>query len=275
MCDSKYRVYKDGNPIPYDVPCGKCAVCKRRRVSQWVFRLQQEEKISSSSKFITLTYDAKNLPLTANNFPTLHKPDFQKFMKRLRKRQKTKIRYYAVGEYGTLRQRPHYHAILFNVEDEEYITQAWGLGATHIGTVTASSIAYTAKYIDKDKQIPVHKNDKRVKEFSLMSKGIGKNYITPASKQYHKSDLTRCFVTTPQNIRVAIPRYYRNKIYTEKERKKQNEIISDLISEKQRIDFKEYLKNTTQQITLPEWEANQKIVRATKFKSQLKIRENG
>ena len=50
--------------------------------------------------------------------PLLYYPDVQRFIKRLRKQITTlfkdeKIRYYAIGEYGTSSYRPHWHILLF------------------------------------------------------------------------------------------------------------------------------------------------------------------
>lgn len=50
--------------------------------------------------------------------PLLYYPDMQRFIKRLRKQISTlfkdeKIRYYAIGEYGTSSYRPHWHILLF------------------------------------------------------------------------------------------------------------------------------------------------------------------
>lgn len=50
--------------------------------------------------------------------PLLYYPDMQRFIKRLRKQITTlfkdeKIRYYAIGEYGTSSYRPHWHLLLF------------------------------------------------------------------------------------------------------------------------------------------------------------------
>lgn len=55
--------------------------------------------------------------------PLLYYPDLQRFMKRLRKYlskyfKNEKIRYYAIGEYGTSSYRPHWHILLFTDSDE-------------------------------------------------------------------------------------------------------------------------------------------------------------
>ena len=192
MCDSPFYVEKNsntanmGNPRnlgKFPVPCGRCPPCKKRKVQQWVFRMMQEEKVSESSHFITLTYNTDNVPISENGFMTLDKADWQKFMKRLRKRNTKKLRYYAVGEYGGKTDRPHYHAIIYNLDHEDLIAESWKIGTVHIGTVSGSSIAFTTKYIDKEKRIPMFERDDRLREFSLMSKGLGKNYINEKSIQ--------------------------------------------------------------------------------------------
>lgn len=181
--------------------------------------MRQEAKVSSSSYFVTLTYDTLTVPISENGFMTLDKRDFQLFMKRLRKLSKNKLRYYVAGEYGTERQRPHYHMILFNLEDLEYLNDAWQKGEIHVGRVAGPSIAYTVKYIDKESKIPMHPRDDRLKEFSLMSKGLGACYMTDAVKRYHKSRLNINYVMDTDGNRIAMPRYYREKIFTEDERR--------------------------------------------------------
>lgn len=174
------------------VPCGKCPDCKARRASGWSFRLMQEEKISISAHFITLTYDTKHVPIARSGYMDLSKRHVQLFFKRLRKlhsddlngnersngntNTRWPIKYYAVGEYGGRTWRPHYHILIFNA-NIKLIQPAWQLGQVHYGTVSGASIGYTLKYISKSNRIPVHKNDDRQREFSLMSKGLGSNYV--------------------------------------------------------------------------------------------------
>lgn len=107
---------------------------------------------------------------------TLCKRDLQLFFKRLRKRTHEKIKYYAVGEYGTDNWRPHYHAIIFNAR-EDIILAAWNdggrtIGKVHFGSVTGASVGYTLKYMMKPCRIPMHARDDRVKEFAIMSKDL-------------------------------------------------------------------------------------------------------
>lgn len=225
------------------VPCSRCPNCKRRRINSWVFRLLQEEKISSNAHFVTLTYDTKHVPISKNGFMTLEKSAFQNYMKRLRKLVKQQfpnnqsLKYYAAGEYGSKNDRPHYHAIIFNVPHADLLALAWtlekkALGTVDIGTVTGNSIAYTAKYIDKPCNIPRFKRDDRLPVFSLMSKGLGKNYIEDQKNlNYHRQHLDQLYLTKIGGHKIAMPRYYRDKIWNEEERKSQIKIVKKAVEQ--------------------------------------------
>lgn len=207
-----------GENIP--VPCSKCPPCKKRRTSGWSFRLMQEEKRSLTALFITLTYNTESVPITDRGFMNLDKSDIQKFMKRIRKLSNQKLKYYVCGEYGSKNMRPHYHMILFNA-NKEMVEKAWSLnnkplGTIYIGAVSEASVGYTLKYMTKKGKIPLHKNDDRLKEFSLMSKGLGSNYLTIQMIKWHKSNIEeRMYCNLKDGKKIAMPRYYKDKIYNE------------------------------------------------------------
>lgn len=220
-----------GETIP--LPCGKCPECRKRAISAWSFRLMQEDRVSTSSHFITLTYDTANVPISRNGFMELSKRDIQLFFKRLRKalssgrvagsevghKDHPPLKYFAVGEYGGKTLRPHYHLVLFNV-DISFISPAWNLGHVHYGIVSGASVGYTLKYMMKDSKIGKHRNDDRVREFRLMSKGLGERYLTPEMIKWHHEDINnRMYCNLQDGKKIAMPRYYKNKIYTDFERK--------------------------------------------------------
>lgn len=201
MCFTPYNVKHKMTNTTIPVPCGRCPKCVARRTSGWSFRLMQEDKVSDSSLFLTLTYDSNSLPITKNGFMDLRKRDLQLFFKRLRKchaiqcatnnhQRKANgkngivvnkpIKYYAVGEYGGHTRRPHYHIILFNA-NVELIQKAWPQGQIHYGNVTGASVGYTMKYISK-KWHPMHCNDDRTPQFALMSKDLVRPTSTMRSK---------------------------------------------------------------------------------------------
>lgn len=154
---------------------------------------------------------------------TLDKKDLQKYFKRLRKLEKKKIKYYACGEYGGKRKRPHYHIILFNTNAEN-IVKAWTLenkpiGNVFLGDVRGESVTYVLDYMSKPKTIPEFKNDDRQKEKSLMSKFIGVNYLSENIINWHHADLLNRLYVPHYNLKLPMPRYYKNKLYDEKQKK--------------------------------------------------------
>ena len=211
-----------------NVPCGKCINCLKRRASDWSFRLQQEVKVSSSACFLTLTYE--NPPTTDLGYHTLKKRDFQTFLKRLRKlvpikmvdnKNVNKLKYYACGEYGTKTQRPHYHAVLFNlphsiISSPEQISDTWQNGHIHIANNNLKTINYVVGYMQKQGMVKINEQDNRKPEFSLMSKGLGNAYLTPQMIQYYRKRKLFC-ITKEEGHIISMPRYYKNIIYSKEE----------------------------------------------------------
>lgn len=215
------------------VPCGKCGACLSNKRFEWTFRLNQELKVCDSALFLTLTYDEANVPLGQDDIPTLSKPDFQSFMKRLRHLPTTNpLRYYAVGEYGGETLRPHYHAIMFNLPFdmcEPYIefyrandvacyapdiSAIWKKGFVSAGSVTPASIHYVTKYVISKS----NEYEQRAKPFALISNrsgGIGKDYVTKHLDFHRGGDLRNYVVHN--GYKFAIPRYYRPKLFTQRE----------------------------------------------------------
>jgi len=257
ICMNPFRLTEDNGG--YLVPCGKCYNCKRRRTSSWSVRLVKEGDRSLSAHFLTLTYNTENVPLSSNGFMTLDKTDLQKFFKRLRKwhgKDTTPLKYYAVGEYGGKTKRPHYHILIFNA-NLEHFERSWSidlkpLGQIHIGTVSEASIGYTLKYICKDSQIPIHKNDDRQKEFALMSKGLGSNYLTEKMLEWHKNKPEeRIYVPLKDGKKAPLPRYYKQKIYDESEKEKISfhwKKKSDLLKDKELAEHGDKLQSFKEEV---------------------------
>lgn len=193
------------------LPCGHCYVCKTNLMSDWIIRLNHEATNCHQALFVTLTYATENLTVNDNDQPCLIKSDLQKWLKRLRK--KNSVRYYAVGEYGTKRHRPHYHVLLFTYTPVSYsdLEKSWGLGIIHVGTLTPASTAYTLKYVYNRK-----KYQDKPSEFALMSRkpGLGAHKIPFLAK--------RNFIYL-NGYKKRMPRYYKNKLMTKDERKQLTE----------------------------------------------------
>lgn len=194
-----------------------------RNVHGWAFRLMREERKCHSSQFLTLTYATKNVPITTRGRRSLRKRDVQLFLKRLRKKNPTSskmasIKYYACGEYGGATRRPHYHLILFNAK-QDTIQPAWKLGNVHYGDVNAASVYYTLKYMMKAPKKVYRKGDP-LKEFALMSKGLGIDYSQDKRfTNWHKKDIeNRMYLNLEGGQKISMPRYYKDKIFNDEQR---------------------------------------------------------
>ncbi len=224
------------------VPCGQCYKCLGRRRNAWAFRLYHEMQISTSSVFMTLTYGinekegwGENPPTSFNGIYTLRKKHLQDFIKRLRRINNGTIKYYAVGEYGTNNNRPHYHIIMFNL-DPHHISrslnlskQTWKKGNMDIAQCNIATINYTVGYLMQGAWQPQTDDDDRDPQFSTMSKKLGSNYLTDRMYNYHLERMETS-VDHPSGFKMPMPRYYRDQIFSKEEKAELYEINQKLQS---------------------------------------------
>lgn len=217
------------------LPCGKCDGCRIDRTRQWATRCILEATLYQNNCFITLTYSPKFLPKDG----TLVRRHLQLFLKRLRRAYpQNTIRYFACGEYGLKKSRPHYHVCLFNFDFPKenkivykqtpagplYVTsdlhRLWGTGKgknfksfgfTTVGSLSWESVAYTARYILKKLSGLRAKMTyyKKVPEFNAMSlkPGIGAAWLEKFKKDIYPDD----FVVLPNKRKMKVPKYFDKK----------------------------------------------------------------
>lgn len=174
------------------VACGQCMHCRINHRRKWATRMMLESTDHLTSSFVTLTYSPENIPLELlNDAPTevLRPRDMTLWLKRFRN-EYGKYRYFAVGEYGTKSQRPHYHAILFGVDpgqNEKLIAETWGLGFTQTYPANEKRMMYVAQYtIKKWNNRKAKDLHLRPPEFSRMSRkpAIGAGSVKAISSSY-------------------------------------------------------------------------------------------
>lgn len=151
--------------------CGQCMPCRINRRRLWTNRMMLESVKHAGSSFVTLTYNKETVPhvgeIKRGRFisceipprQTLHHNDVQLWLKRLRfEIAPRKIRYFLVGEYGDVTQRPHYHVALFGLPAIEaggingqsgLVAKTWNHGHSFAGSLTPESAGYTAGYVTK------------------------------------------------------------------------------------------------------------------------------
>lgn len=230
------------------VSCGRCASCIMTRKAVWGFRMKEEAKRAKTAYFVTLTYDPLNVPYDKYGNKVLVKTDLQKFFKRLRQHNKRgdiqiehlrngltkedKIKYFACGEYGEQKGRPHYHAIIFNTT-ERAIYDSWTKGDVMTAKANKATIAYVMKYLDKLQDGQKKDAWKRPAEFQLQSKDIGTGYID-RMKHWHKANLDVQYMTDEQGIKYPIPESFKRgpgKLFTEDERMEILRIVNESLEE--------------------------------------------
>lgn len=143
--------------VPYDreikeyVPVRDNWFLSMDAIRSFIYKTQSVEK--------TLYPVAEQYGL-GNLIPFLNYVDVQNYIKRLRKHLFKKIgsyetlHYYAVGEYGPVHFRPHYHLLLFTNSDEvskvlRYChDKSWTLGRSDFQRAAGGAGSYVASYVN-------------------------------------------------------------------------------------------------------------------------------
>lgn len=122
------------------------------------------------------------------SIPYLRKTDLQLFLKRFRyyvtkRLPKEKVRYYAVGEYGPVHFRPHYHLLLFLNSKEvlqicsKAVSEAWSLGRIDVQVSEGKCSSYVAGYVNSSVLIPEVLKMRSVCPFCLHSQRLGQGFL--------------------------------------------------------------------------------------------------
>lgn len=240
------------------VPCGRCDACLLERSRQWAIRCVHELRYHSQACFLTLTYRDEELVYGGNYRATLVKAHLQNFWKRYRKELKNvPIRYFACGEYGSLRYRPHYHAIIFGHDfpdkkisgskngniyyQSNLLDSLWTHGTCTIGDVSFESAAYIARYTLKkayggDGKKWIRENIIEP-EFLTMSlkPGIGAQFYQDFKKDIYPDD----FLIIRDGVKTKPPRYY-NKLLKRDDR----DTYDKIMVERKKHQSEKWIENT-------------------------------
>lgn len=258
---------REGHKVKRELPlpCNNCVGCKQERSREWAIRCIHEAQMHDANCFITLTYNDEHIP---HNLSLDHR-DFQKFMKRLRKRFTYPIRYYMCGEYGETFTRPHFHACLFGHDfaDKEPIKklqegtlytskildELWGKGFASLGKVTFQSAAYVARYVMKkqstktphytyiDQYGEIHERTPEYNKMSLKP-GIGAAWLNRYATDVYPSDqvITNGHPTKP-------PRYY-DKILE----RNNPQLLQEIKDRRETKQYEHHGDNTTERLKAKE-----------------------
>lgn len=150
-------------PSGQTIACRKCWQCTERKIDDWVGRNIAEAKTSAKTHSVTLTYgrDENDNP-DHLHAAILTYSDVQKYFKKLRKNG-FPCRYFAVGEYGTLKGRSHWHIIIHWQEkvpeiilNERFKEKHWDHGTSFFEEIHENSVRYVCKYLHSEEKIQSH-----------------------------------------------------------------------------------------------------------------------
>lgn len=254
--DSCYIIdHSTGDLIPLyiEVPCGKCILCRDKKVRDWSTRAMCESQTSDSFPlFITLTYEDTFLP------DSVCKEHCQSFMKRLRINTQryfnmnVNLRFFLCSEYGRKHGRPHYHLLLWNFPSHrfdnlkqayELVRKSWSFvipkkdldkydkqlvfhdefanryrvqfGFVHLQMAQGSHVKYCMKYMRKDGIIP----DGCADSFYLCSRkrGIGYEWFAKHRDEMvnnpHYNEVQFTDVWSCAKFKAAVPQYFRQLMF--------------------------------------------------------------
>lgn len=241
--DNFVGVTPDGECVPIYryFPCGRCLECLVRKQSDIRNRMVIEQSMYDCPPlFLTLTYNDKYLPGCG-----VKKDDVSKFFNRLhllmaRNGYCSDFKHICFSEYGSMRHRPHYHAIIFGVDLNDFkagwfdfynlCCDAWSsnpsrrcdtresLGFIYLKSVDARAFRYVSKYVGKDmvENVPFGMTPNFISS-SRRFGGIGTTHLENVDliKQLITPDFPKASLRDRQGniFNIVVPAYIRNKLY--------------------------------------------------------------
>lgn len=197
---------------------------------------------------------------------SLDQKELKTFIKRLRHKFGTGIRYFACGEYGDENKRPHYHLILHGIDFRDihfktsgdhklYISEdlnkLWPHGYAYVGAAEYDTAAYIARYITKKINGDMAENHYMhwcpstgegtpiAKEFANMSRmpGIGSTWLNKYMDDVYPNDYV-----VINNHQIKPPRFY------DKILKEVNPTMYDQVKAKRREQTEKELINYNEEV---------------------------
>jgi hypothetical protein len=240
---------KDERTAYVPIGCGVCMECMKQKARAWQVRLQEEIRNDSRGQFITFSYSDESIVKLSEDCERIRRKTISRinkmenapyskafneltgyamdnaiatrsvrlFLERWRKKYGKSLKHWIVSELGQVNsERVHLHGLVWTNENKTKIEDIWKYGNVWIGDyVTEKTINYIVKYIYK-----VDEKHKLYKPVILTSPGIGRGYIDRLDalyNMYNGPDTKEIYITR-EGIKLPLPIYYRNKIYTDEER---------------------------------------------------------
>ena len=177
------------------VACRECWQCRETKVDDWVGRNIAESKTAKAAHVVTLTYgqDRTTGDIDHIRAAVLTYSDVQKYLKYLRV-DGFPVRYFVVGEYGSMKGRAHWHIILYwqgpvpdHVLRENFMQKHWPHGWSYWDKCSPEAIRYACKYLLKD---PADEEKQGWGPMPSKKPPLGHDYFRQLAEQYLEQGLS-------------------------------------------------------------------------------------
>lgn len=206
-----------------NIPCGWCAICRRKKRSEWMVRLMEEIKNGGHCDFITLTFSEEALEkyykMGVTGANSIAICAVKEWREKINKRRGEAIKHFIIPETGTrFTKRLHLHGIVWTKDKAEtwkYV-RLWQKGRVDVGyKCDASTASYVTKYITKG-------TEEEWKPKLMVSPGIGKAYLENPDvwiRHRYMGVNTDTTYSVGNGQIVGLPGYYKRKLFTIGERR--------------------------------------------------------
>lgn len=215
----------------YIHPCGQCLACRINDTRHWFVRSFFECKYSDRDYhyFLTLTYSNDFLPEDG----LCNKVEAKKFLNNFNTTYGLNLRYFFTSDYGTVNNRPHYHAILLSRKkiSTKMVEKIWRKGFVKIKPLTPESIKYCLRYTVKKTPF----DGSLEGWFRLISLGWGAEFL----KHYHGQKILQI-----GGRKYAIPPYYVKKLGIETKHLDKSDYFDSIY-----VHYRDVMDNDTRALT--------------------------
>lgn len=210
-------------------PCGRCLDCRKKKASAWRIRLTKEYRDTRRMRrpiWITLQIAPRHYAFVSSDPAKA----IRLFTERFRSRYGKSLKHWFIGEYGDERtKRLHFHGFVWNIPYNvtwDDLRTCWGYGYVRCELMRSEkAISYATKYCFKDVSSPDYDADSQPFSGSVWcSKGIGRTYIDNGEHWIHfqptpDGSLPYQWYLYVDGFKYTLPKYYRDRIFSEDERK--------------------------------------------------------
>lgn len=175
-------------PNGQEVACHKCWQCVKRKIDDWTGRCIAEGQTAIGCNSVTLTYgrDRHYDAVDHVRAAVLTYSDVQKYLRAWRD-EGFPVRYFVVGEYGSMKGRAHWHILLFwqdRIPERKLESMIecpmWEHGHSLWKRGTPESLAYVTKYIAKE----VIEEDRQYHQSLSKYPPLGDRYFRQLAEQF-------------------------------------------------------------------------------------------